>query len=198
MKRKDCIGQTFGFLTILEVLPNDKVKCQCSCGTLRLFNWKDIRRGRTKGCGCRRNTPELRVLAKERAIQFQKEGILNRGYIRKDAKCPFKYILRMLNRPNRKPCNLTIEDLKEVWEETHGVCPYTKIKLILPIGSTNPNPAISYKMASVDRIDSSKGYLKGNIQYVSRNINLAKGILSHQQMLDFINLIKKDGREGPI
>lgn len=53
-------------------------------------------------------------------------------------------------------------------------------------------------MASVDRIDSSKGYEKDNIQYVSRNINYAKGILSHQQMLDFINLIKKDGREGLI
>jgi len=68
----------------------------------------------------------------------------------------------------------------------------------LPIGSANPNPEISYKMASTDRIDSSKDYIKENIQYVSRNINLAKGTLSHQEMLDFINLIKKDGREGPI
>jgi len=165
---------------------------------IKLFNWGDIRRGKTKGCGCRRNTPELRALAKERAIQFQKEGILNRGYIRKDAKCPFKYILRMLNRPNRKPCNLKIEDLKKAWEESGGICQYTKIKLILPIGSVNPNPAISYKMASIDRIDSSKGYVKGNIQYVSRNINYAKGILTHQQMLNFISLIRKDGREGLI
>jgi hypothetical protein len=198
MKRKDCIGKTFGYLTLLEVLPNDKVKCKCSCGTLRLFNWKDIRRGKTKGCGCRRNTPELRALAKERAIQFQKEGILNRGYVRKDAKCPFRYILRMLNKPNRKPCNLKIEDLKQVWKQSGGVCPYTNIKLTLPLGSANPNPEISYKMASIDRIDSSKGYIKGNIQYISRNINLAKGTLTHQQMLDFMNLIKKDGREGLI
>lgn len=191
MKRKDCIGKKFGYLTLLEVLPNDKVKCECSCGTLRLFNWRDIRRGRTKGCGCRRNTPELKALAKERATDLQKRGLLNRGYVRKDAKCPFNYILRMLNKPNRKPCDLTIEDLKEIWEKSNGVCPYTKIKLVLPVGATNPNPAISYKMASIDRIDSSKGYVKGNIQYVSRNINYAKGILSHQEMLDFINLIKK-------
>ena len=53
-------------------------------------------------------------------------------------------------------------------------------------------------MASIDRINSSEGYVKGNIQYVSRNINYAKGILTHQQMLDFINLIKKSGREGLI
>jgi hypothetical protein len=198
MKRKDSIGKTFGHLTILEVFPNDKVKCQCACGTLRLFNWRDIRRGRTKGCGCRRNTPELRALAKDRAIDLQKKGILKRGYIAKDAKCPFKYILRMLNRPNRKPCNLEIEDLKKAWEKSGGACAYTKIKLILPIGSANPNPVISYKMASIDRIDSSKGYIKGNIQYVSRNINYAKGILSHQEMLDFVDLIKKDGREGLI
>jgi hypothetical protein len=191
MKRKDCIGKTFNHLTILEVFPNDKVKCQCTCGTLKLFNWRDIRRGRTKGCGCRRNTPELRALAKERAIDLQKKGILKRGYVGKDAKCPFKYILRTLNKPNRKPCNLKIEHLKKIWEESGGVCSYTKIKLILPIGSANPNPAISYKMASIDRIDSSKGYELGNIQYVSRNINYAKGILTHQQMLDFMNLIKE-------
>lgn len=198
MKRKDYIGKTIGYLTILEIFPKGKTKCQCTCGVTRLFNWGDIRRGKTKGCGCRRNTSELRALAKERAIQFQKEGILNRGYVKKDSKCPFKYILRMLNRPNRKPCNLEIEDLKKVWEESGGVCAYTKIKLILPIGSANPNPVISYKMASIDRIDSSKGYIKGNIQYVSRNINYAKGILSHQEMLDFVDLIKKDGREGLI
>ena len=198
MKRKDYIGKTIGYLTVLEIFPKGKTKCQCICGVTRLFNWGDIRRGKTKGCGCRRNTLELRALAKERAIQFQKEGILNRGYVKKDSKCPFKYILRMLNRPNRKPCNLEIEDLKKVWEESGGVCAYTKIKLILPIGSANPNPVISYKMASIDRIDSSKGYTKGNIQYVSRNINYAKGILSHQEMLDFIDLIKKDGREGLI
>lgn len=198
MKRKDCIGKTIGYLTILEIFPKGKTKCQCQCGVTRLFNWRDIRRGRTKGCGCRRNTPELRALARERALDLQKKGILKCGYVGKDAKCPFKYILRMLNKPNRKPCNLTIKDLKKVWEENGGVCAYTKIKLILPIGSANPNPEISYKMASVDRIDSSKGYEKGNIQYVSRNINYAKGILSHQQMLDFINLIKKSGREGLI
>ena len=198
MKRKDCIGQTIGYLTVLEIFPEGKTKCQCACGVIRLFNWGDIRRGKTKGCGCRRNTPELRALAKERAIQFQKEGILNRGYVKKDGKCPLKYILTMLNRPNRKPCNLTIEDLKEIWEKSGGICPYTKIKLTLPIGFANPNPAISYRMASIDRINSSKGYVRGNIQYVSRNINYAKGILTHQQMLDFINLIKKSGREGLI
>ena len=68
----------------------------------------------------------------------------------------------------------------------------------MPIGFANPNPTISYKMASIDRINSSKGYVRGNIQYVSRNINYAKGILTHQQMLDFISLIRKSGREGLI
>ena len=43
---------------------------------------------------------------------------------------------------------------------------------------------------SIDRIDSSKPYTKDNIQFVSRNINYAKHSLSHEQMLEFLKMIK--------
>jgi hypothetical protein len=79
MSKQDIIGKKFQYLTVLEKLPNSKVMCKCDCGTVRSFNLRDIKRGKTKGCGCRRNTPELRVLAKQRALKLQNDGILNRG-----------------------------------------------------------------------------------------------------------------------
>jgi hypothetical protein len=42
--------------------------------------------------------------------------------------------------------------------------------------------------ASLDRIDSSKGYLVGNVQWVHRSINYMKGSLSDD---DFITLCRK-------
>jgi hypothetical protein len=111
----------------------------------------------------------------------------------------FKYLLRKIKYgfSKRKPCYISLDDLKDVWARQNGKCVYTNIELALPASSSNPNPKISYLMASVDRIDSSKPYCKDNIQFVSRNINYAKNNLSHQQMVDFINMIKKYGGEGP-
>lgn len=97
--------------------------------------------------------------------------------------------MKGLNDPKRKECLVTIEDLKEVWNTQKGKCAYTNIELSLPTYS-NRNPEISYKMASIDRIDSSKPYTKDNIQFVSRNINYAKHSLSHEEMLEFLKLIK--------
>lgn len=197
MKRKDCIGKTIGYLTILEIFPEGKTKCQCICGVTRLFNWGDIRRGKTKGCGCRRNTSELRKIASKRAKLLIKNGILKRGgdnWPKEDRS--FKYLLKKIKEgSNRKPCYLSLEDLKNTWEKQMGKCAYTNINLTLPINSANPNPKISYLMASVDRIDSSKPYQKDNIQFVSRNINYAKNNLSHHEMIKFLDLVKDGGRE---
>lgn len=197
MKRKDCIGKTIGYLTILEIFPKGKTKCQCQCGVTRLFNWGDINRGKTKGCGCRRNTPELRKIASKRAKSLIKNGILKRGgdnWSKEDR--GFKYLLKKIKEgSHRKPCYISLEDLKNLWKIQMGKCAYTNINLSLPISNSNPNPKISYLMASVDRIDSSKPYQKDNIQFVSRNINYAKNNLSHEEMIKFLNLIKDGGRE---
>ena len=46
--------------------------------------------------------------------------------------------------------------------------------------------------ASLDRIDSSLGYLKGNVQFTILCINYMKNNLTHTQMLQLIDLIKSN------
>lgn len=48
-------------------------------------------------------------------------------------------------------------------------------------------------MASVDRIDSKKGYDFGNVQFVSACMNLAKKDMTHEQAKIFVNEIRKGG-----
>lgn len=59
-KTEDLTGRQFGYLTVTEV---DRSKrqgkkywlCECECGTIRSVNANDLRRGKTKSCGCKRN-----------------------------------------------------------------------------------------------------------------------------------------------
>ena len=104
---------------------------------------------------------------------------------RRDEFTPFRYTLR--NAKKRfKEFDLDLEYLKKVWEDQNGICPYSKIKLILPEYEKTLKEDPQHR-ASLDRIDSSKGYVKGNIQFVSTSINYLKGEMSHEEITNFIN-----------
>ena len=77
--------------------------------------------------------------------------------------------------------NLTIDDI--VIPE---YCPYLNIKL-----TTDPKDNKEPNYATVDRIESCKGYIKGNVQVVSRKANMMKSLASQEQILQFsINALK--------
>ena len=105
---------------------------------------------------------------------------------RKDEFTPFRYYLR--NVRNRfKFFNLTLEYLKELWEEQKGICPYTGLQLQLATYTKNHNNPIY--TASLDRIDSSKGYEIGNVQFISTAINYMKNTMSHEDTLKLCKII---------
>lgn len=77
--------------------------------------------------------------------------------------------------------NLTIEDINI---PTH--CPYlgTEITKILGKG-------VVWTNASIDRIDSSKGYIKGNVEIISRKANSMKNMATKEEMLVFAKNVLK-------
>ena len=85
-----------------------------------------------------------------------------------------------------------MEDLWELWESQQGICPYTGWKMVLPETSSQYNREANVrdpKRASLDRIDSSKGYIKGNVQFVCHMANVAKNDYTHDQMIEFCRAI---------
>ncbi len=191
--KQNIIGQKYNKLTIIEHVAYRRVKCKCDCGTEKECDLYDLKRSRIIGCGCARNTPELRELAKIRAYSLQEKGILKKGGSSKVGRysCYKVFVKRMKNRKKGiKECSITLEDLDEVWNKQNGLCAYTKIPLVL-VTHTNPRKDIpKWNLASVDRIDSSKGYEKDNIQFVSVTINYAKNNMSHKEMINFLHFIK--------
>lgn len=100
---------------------------------------------------------------------------LNNTYYIKHPEKIFSYFLRNC-RKRYKECTLTLSDLQEQWNKQNGICPYSGIKLNIPTYKKNHNNPIY--TASIDRIDSSKGYIPSNIQFVSTCINYMKNTMS--------------------
>lgn len=98
---------------------------------------------------------------------------------------PFLYVMRTI-RNRFKNVDVDVEYLKEVWERQKGICPYTKLKLILPTYKISPDT--KYR-ASLDRIDSTKGYIKGNVQFISTPINYLKNTMSDEETKSFLKEI---------
>lgn len=149
---------------------------------------RNIKLGRKNFC-CRKcactyknylysDTPtEAQILSRQNIKNYCKNHV--------DEYTPYRYSLR--NAKKRfKEFNLTLEDLKRVWEQQNGICPYTGLKLELPSYRGCKN--VWYR-ASLDRIDSSKGYVVGNIQFVSTPINLMKSTMSDLETKQYLKLI---------
>lgn len=109
----------------------------------------------------------------------------------------FKEFLRRVRKrfkeSDKKNFTITLQDLKDQWESQSGICPYSGITLSLP--SCNRS---NLDKASLDRIDSSKGYHRDNIQFVSSNINYMKSDLSHEETLKLCQLIAKNYKSGDL
>lgn len=50
--RTNLVGQTFGYLTVIEWIGQGKWKCQCKCGNIVNVQTDNLKSGNTKSCGC--------------------------------------------------------------------------------------------------------------------------------------------------
>ena len=79
-------------------------------------------------------------------------------------------------------------EIKETWDlfiEQGGRCTLTGVPLTLHPSHLNKGA----NTASLDRIDSTKGYVKGNIQWVHKVINFMKSSLSDAEFIRWCELV---------
>lgn len=75
--------------------------------------------------------------------------------------------------------NLDFKKTFELLEKQNNKCKLTNIEI-----------SLEEKTASLDRKDSSKGYLQNNVQWIHRKINYMKGDASDESTKEFIQKIK--------
>jgi len=80
----------------------------------------------------------------------------------------------------RRSCDVSLNEVEQLWHKQDGKCALTgwTMTMVLGKGKVHTN-------ASIDRIDSNKDYVSGNIQLVCFAANVAKSNLS---VGDFVKL----------
>lgn len=85
---------------------------------------------------------------------------------------------------------INIEYLWELYLKQDKKCLLSGIPLSLDIFCRDKEKLIDgYDFASLDRIDNSKGYIEGNVRWISRKINYMKWKFSDEQFLFFVKKI---------
>ena len=86
--------------------------------------------------------------------------------------------------------SLTTKYLWKLFEKQHNRCSLSGVSISLPISAydaTHGNVT-----ASLDRIDSNKGYVGGNVQWVHKDVNMMKQHFSQPRFIELCKLVSKN------
>lgn len=78
--------------------------------------------------------------------------------------------------------DVTQKQAAALFEIQQGLCALSGVVLVLDA----PRPKIT---ASLDRIDSSRGYVWGNVRWVHKQVNVMKNDLDEREFLKWVRLI---------
>lgn len=174
-KGKNYAGETIGRWTVLDKAVYTPTKhggrytwlCRCSCGIEKMVGTTSLLYGKTLQCISCANASKNK--AKELNSNWKGHGEIPGEVLQKIKQ-------NALRRSRELKVEINCEYLHKIWKEQNRRCAYTNRPLTL------------FKDASVDRIDSSKGYIEGNVEWVHKDVNKAKMALSKQ---DFLCLVKE-------
>jgi len=163
----DIAGHRYGRLTVIEQGESDerggsRWLCQCDCGETTVVSSHNLRTGNTKSCGC---------LWKDTVCLPEGESAFNQLYnrIRHDVRGhEFDLTKEQVRQLVLQPCHYC------------GEPPAQKQK----IGQYGYNGGFLYN--GIDRIDSSQGYVLGNVVSCCKRCNWAKNSMSVDEFKSWV------------
>lgn len=172
-------GQKFGKLTAishLKIAGDSAIwQCRCKCGNVITTKSIYLRKGYTKSCGKCTNHHCWKGYKEISGWYF--------GTIRQRAsKKGIKF-------------NLDIKYLWNLYTRQHKKCALTNLDIFFVRNMTNDCVSAKTQTASLDRIDSSKGYIRGNVQWVHKDVNRMKWDLTQKRFIEICELVYKNYNE---
>ena len=167
--------QRFGKLTVVELSGKNKSgkylwKCHCDCGNIQFAITSELRRKRVKSCGC------IHAEAVSKAL-YKGCGDISRTYWNK---------LKEQAKRRGIVFNLEIEYAWKLFCEQDGKCSISGLPIVLNKGYASRK---NNQTASLDRVDSDKGYVTGNVTWVYKTINFMKLDLPLSEFISFCKAV---------
>lgn len=154
------IGRTTEMLEVIG-FKDGSLNCKCKCGNIVDLEVRRITYDKQKSCGCKSITN-----GKGPTHVLWKGGKYT----------PSTYISKLKADAKRRSIsfNVDIDDLDKLYEKQNGKCNLSGVDIYFSDGS-----------ASLDRIDSKRGYEKDNVQLLHRRINEMKWDYQQQEFVDW-------------
>lgn len=183
---KDLIGEIRGHLKIIKLdtlRPKSNKRrafwlCECECGNIRSVASSHLQSGHTTSCGCKKH------LKQDKNPKWKGFGDISGT--RWDA---IKHCAKMRS----IKFEITIQYAWKMFQKQNGKCVLSGRELIFNSKSKTFNGN-----ASLDRIDSSKGYIKNNVQWVDKDINIMKQAYSDEFFINVCNEVSLHNRNKKV
>ena len=128
------IGNKYGRLTVLDIIPNTyptKVRCKCDCGNEHICAQADVVSGHTQSCGCLQsentsmtNTKDWTGYVTESGVKFLRQSYMNnKGQWIWECECPlcgnsFYELPAKVNNGHTTSCGCRIQSFGENYVKT--------------------------------------------------------------------------------
>lgn len=214
-KLKPVIGQKFGEYEVISdevfMVKNKnnnrhrghfKVRCN-QCGNI-YYKRPDSLKSDSKKCRKCSNGEKYRKLVEEKKIAHKGYSVSHQG----TGDLTKTQVLRMKYSAQKRNIfwdntYMTTENLWSLFIKQNRRCALSNLPITLSKGKNKPmqtnNRNLDYSgwTASLDRIDSSKGYEEGNVQWVHRNVNIMKNSYSTEYFIDLCRRISNHANQQP-
>lgn len=161
---ENLVGKKFGKWTVISKSErrsggNTYWRCRCECG-----NEADVQRQSL------RHSKSTQCLSCANEIEYC-------------GRVPCSYLRNARNRALRRSMefDITMEEISELYESQDGLCALSALPIgFFDSGDNNKSKSLRGHTASLDRIDSTIGYIADNVQWVHRDINAMKNLLDQE------------------
>jgi hypothetical protein len=188
------IEKMYGRLTVINEIPRPVgknygsrwVKCECQCGNQVEIAVEKLMYSNVRSCGC---------LNKRRGADSPFwRGC---GEISADFLSTYRRNAKGGKRENRtkKNFDITLEYIWQLFVKQNRKCAISGVELSFDYQGdrmTWKHRETNKITASLDRIDSSKGYVEGNVQWVHKCINIMKNDMNDAEFITWCKIVAKN------
>lgn len=165
----DLTGKKFEMLTVLNFSHskegNSYWNVKCDCGNATIVRRSCLVRHQQISCGCYNKNKE-----------WEGHEDLSKTYWTRCIKGAKKRNLEF---------SITINYAWDLFEQQKGICALSGVPIIMDRHFSQNRAFKKIQTASLDRIDSDKGYIEGNVQWIHCTLNKMKSNLQENQFIEW-------------